>query len=100
MRTLNLSIAVLTVSFLAVYALTATSALAASPGGPQPQNPAWGNGSNMVCLPEPEQTGVGYKLSCYVPDMGPRGTTRPARSNSEIMRDMYREKYEPPFWKN
>jgi hypothetical protein len=98
MKTLNLLMAMLAVSLL--YALVATPAPAAGAGGPQPQNPAWLSGSNMVCAPEPEQTGAGYRLSCYIPDIGPQGSTRPARSDGEILRDMYREKYEPPFWKN
>ena len=100
MKTPNLPLAMFIASLLVVFALTGTSALAANGGEPQPQNPAWGNDSNMVCVPEPEQTGGGYKLSCYIPDMGTQGTDRPARSNSEILRDMYREKYEPPFWRN
>jgi hypothetical protein len=100
MKTPNPRLAILMASLLIVFALTGTAALAANGGEPQPQNPAWGSGSNMICLPEPEQTGGGYKLSCYTSDVGPQGTTKPARSNSEILRDMYREKYEPPFWKN
>ena len=46
---------------------------------------------DMVCVPAPEQTGTGFRLSCYIPDIGPQGTTRPAISNSEILRDMYGE---------
>ena len=99
MRTLNLATAILAVSLLVLCSLAAAPALAVNAGDPQP-NPVWGNGSNMVCVPEPEQTGGGYKLSCYIPEMGTQATGRPARSNSEILRDMYREKYEPPFWKN
>ena len=85
MRTLNLPIAMLTMTLVTVYVLTAAPALAANAGGSQPQNPAWVNGSNMLCVPEPEQTGTGYKLSCYIPDISPQGATRPARSNSEIL---------------
>jgi hypothetical protein len=100
MKNLSLLLAILTSSLLAMCVLTATPAFAMNVGDPPTQNPAWGNGSNMVCVPEPEQTGGGYKLSCYISDIGHQGTTRPARSNSEILRDMYKEKYEPPFWKN
>ncbi len=100
MKNVNFLLAILTASLLVSSIITGTPGIAANGGEPQPQNPAWGNGSHMVCVPEPEQTGTGFRLSCYIPDVGTQGTTRPARSNSEILRDMYREKYEPPFWKN
>jgi len=100
MENLSLLLTMVTASTLAVFILTGTSGLAANGEEPQPQYATWANGSNMVCVPEPEQTGTGFRLSCYIPDIGPQGTTRPARSNSEILRDMYREKYEPPFWRN
>ena len=100
MENLNFLYTIFTVSLLAVFILIGTYGLAANGEEPQPQNATWANGSNMVCVPEPEQTGTGFRLSCYIPDIGPQGTTRPARSNSEILRDMYREKYEPPFWRN
>ncbi|MGO9120681.1 MAG: hypothetical protein ACLQPD_24090 [Desulfomonilaceae bacterium] len=100
MKNLNLLPTILTASLLAAFILTGTYGLAANGEELQPQNATWVNGSNMVCVPEPEQTGTGFRLSCHIPDIGPQGTTRPARSNSEILRDMYREKYEPPFWRN
>jgi hypothetical protein len=100
MQDLNFLLTILTASLLAVFMLTGTAGIAANGAEPRLQTATWTNGSNMVCVPEPEQTGTGFRLSCYTPDIGPQGTTRPARSESELLRDMYREKYEPPFWKN
>ena len=100
MKIVGFLFGILIAALLVSLIMTGTPGIAANGGDPQPQNPAWGSGSNMMCVPEPEQTGTGFRLSCYIPDAGTRGTARPARSNSEILRDMYREKYEPPFWRN
>ena len=100
MRTQNLSIAILTASVLVVFTWTIAPGLFANPGDLQTNNSSWRNGSNMLCVPEPEHVGGGYRLSCYIPDAEFHGTGRSGRSDSEILRDLYREKYEPPFWKN
>ena len=100
MRAVNTSTVILSISVLVLLAVAAAPGTAGNSIDPQPQNPVWGNGSNIVCLPEPEQTGGGYKLSCYTRDERLKGEASPARSDSEILRDMYRERYEPPFWKN
>jgi len=59
--------------------------------------------SDMVCVQESGSTGGVVRLACRVAGdvsgvVAPQD--RAARSNDQILRDLYQEKYELPFWKN
>jgi len=59
--------------------------------------------SNMVCVQESGSTGGVVRLACKVAGdvsgvVSPQ--TPAARSNDQILRDLYKERHELPFWKN
>jgi len=101
MKNLNLILTVLITSLsLVLSSATAMSGPATNPGDQRSQIQGLAGSSNMVCTPQPEPTGNSFKLACYMPDSGVQGANGPARNNGDILRDLYRERNEPPFWKN
>ncbi|MBI4963401.1 MAG: hypothetical protein HY913_08990 [Desulfomonile tiedjei] len=100
MKRPNLMFAAIMASLLLVFSgVTVMSGTQTTPA--DSKQIEWsGKVSGMVCTPQPERTGDGFKLACYVPVPDFRGSNGPARNNSDILRDLYRERNETPFWKN
>jgi hypothetical protein len=58
--------------------------------------------AKFLCVPERPVAGKTVKLICVagdVIDLKPVASQQPARNNAEIMRGLYNEKDETPFWK-
>jgi hypothetical protein len=59
------------------------------------------NFDNMVCVPEPASPSRVVRMICYTTDQSAASGVRPSapsRSGSEILRDLYRERDEIPWW--
>jgi hypothetical protein len=59
--------------------------------------------ANMTCVQQPSASRNMVKLLCSIPEGAGGGEIVPrssARSGEEILRDLYRERNEAPFWKN